>query len=107
MTALIVVSGIALSATAQILMKFAALRAAFSAAWWALAGCAAASYALSFALYLAALRRADLSAISPLMAVAVSLIASVAAVLLFGERPDARRVAGIALALVAVWLLAA
>lgn len=107
MNALIVVSGIALSATAQIAMKFAAQKPAFSATWWVLAAGAAAAYAISFLLYLTALRRADLSSLSPLMAVAVSLIVSVAALVLFGERADLRRIAGILLALASLWLLAA
>ncbi|HEY9053715.1 MAG TPA: EamA family transporter [Rectinemataceae bacterium] len=106
MNIIVILSGIAFSAGAQVFMKLASRFKAFSPGNLAWLACAALSYALSFAAYAALLRRMDLSKISPLMTVAVSLCAVLAGTLAFGEQWTVRKAAGLALGIASVLLLA-
>ena len=98
--------GILLSASAQLLLKQGAGLRLWSARWTALAGLSALFYLASFALYAWVLRKNDISRISPLMGSAVIALVVLGGVLFYGEALSLRRMAGIALACVAVALLA-
>lgn len=98
-------AGIALSATAQVAMKYASRFEAWGARWLVFMCSAGACYLASFFVYSALLRKDDLSRISPIMTSAVTLAAVIAGIFLFGEKFDLRKGAGIALGIAAIALL--
>ncbi len=106
MSLFLILSGVACSTGAQVFMKLASRLKFPSPANLGWLFCAALSYALSFAAYAALLRRMELSRVSPLMTVAVSLCAVLAGTLGFGEGFTWKKAAGLALGLVSVVLLA-
>lgn len=103
---LLLVGGILLSASAQLLLKQGAGLKLWSARWTALAGLSALLYVASFAVYAWILRKNDISRISPLMGSAVIALVALGGVLFYGESLSIRRLAGVVLACTAVALLA-
>jgi multidrug transporter EmrE-like cation transporter len=103
---LLLICGILLSVSAQLLLKQGAGLKPWSATWIALTGFSALLYVASFAIYAWILRKQDISKISPLMGSAVIALVVLGGVLFFGESLSLRRIAGVLLACAAVALLA-
>ncbi|MFA5852602.1 MAG: EamA family transporter [Spirochaetales bacterium] len=106
MNIILLVTGVAFSALAQIILKYSARFDAWGGRWIALTVAGAAIYGASFLAYSFLLRKEDLSKLSPMMASAVALIVVLAGALLFGEQMTTRRGIGIALGIAAIALLA-
>ncbi|MFZ2634731.1 MAG: hypothetical protein WAZ99_10675 [Rectinemataceae bacterium] len=102
----LVALGVLCSAAAQVMLKVASRFEGMETRWILSMLGGAGLYGISFVLYSAVLRKSALSRVAPFMAVAVALVASLAGIFLFGERFDAKRAAGLALGLAALYLLA-
>jgi multidrug transporter EmrE-like cation transporter len=106
MNMVLLVTGIAFSALAQIALKYSARFDAWGGRWFVATAAGAALYGASFLAYSFLLRKEDVSRVSPIMASAVALIVVTAGIFLFGEALTLRRGIGIVLGLAAIALLA-
>lgn len=98
-------AGVAASAAAQVVLKFAARFRTGEVRWFGIMAASAALYGVSFFLYSILLRKSDISSLSPVMAIAVMILVTLAGVFLFGERMDPRRILGVAVGVAAIALL--
>jgi multidrug transporter EmrE-like cation transporter len=101
---MLVVLGILATACAQILLKQSSFHGVMSTPWLGFVGIAAASYGLSFLLYSLVLRTYPLNKVYPTMTVAQIGIVTIYG-LVIGESLDLRQAAGLALAVLAIYLI--
>ncbi|HEY0879052.1 MAG TPA: SMR family transporter [Zeimonas sp.] len=104
----LVVAAIACNAMAQVLLKRAAPASALPLQQWIdpRLGASVVLYGCSFVFTALVYARLPLSLVSPLMAGAVFVVVALAAVQLFGEALGPARIAGMALVLAGIALLA-
>jgi drug/metabolite transporter (DMT)-like permease len=105
MNTLLIVSGVGLSALAQVLVKSASKTPLWSFAWVWWMALSIFSYATSFFAYSFLLRKNELSRLSPIMSSGVAILVAVAGILLFGEQINARKGLGICMGIIAILLL--
>lgn len=95
---------VVLSATAQILLKFAARYGVLTFGWLAVLGMAVCAYGISFFLYAALLRAFPISKIGPALTIGVVVLV-VTYGFVSGEAVTMRQLAGLSIGLVAIYLI--